>query len=157
MIVGSCPSGAVPRDLGDGPVPAEGPATWKEPDLMRTSDYHAPLTCADLPLDQKKLDDARDEEMDQLVHLLTHYFGCVQVRPAHGMGLEATLTDVLHGFAQRVASVISGAYTEEATATISARYFPGGMSAGDVHCSVIQRLQEVHFSMQLAIARGYRS
>jgi hypothetical protein len=27
---------------------------------MRTSDYHDPLTCADLALDQKKLDDARD-------------------------------------------------------------------------------------------------
>jgi hypothetical protein len=44
----------------------------------------------------------------------------------------------------------------EAPGSLASNYDTGDMTEGEVHRHVVTRLQEVHFVMQLAIARGYR-
>jgi len=77
---------------------------------------HDPLTCAGLTLNQEKLNAEYNDALQDLLHLLSHLFGCVHVQAARGEGLEAHLKVSLHAFAQGIAGVISGAYVTEALA-----------------------------------------
>lgn len=79
---------------------------------------HVPLTlkCADLPLDQQKLNAELDTALDHFTHLLTTYFGRAQMRLALDEGIQYDLQSALGSFAQDLADVISSGYVTETLA-----------------------------------------
>lgn len=81
---------------------------------MRTPDYHDPLTCSDLKLNQERLSREYTYALSQLSRVLSHYFGSVQGHLALKQGLEHALELTLYAFAQEIANVISAAYVSEA-------------------------------------------